>query len=405
MTKKRDYYDVLGVKKSASQDEIKKAYKKLARKYHPDCNQDDKSCEDKFKEVSEAYATLSDPEKRKQYDMFGHVGQGAAPGGYGDWAPGPGGGRTYTWTSGGPGGAEVNLEDIFGGGAGGGMGGGGIGDLFSELFGGAGRRGGRRVDFGGGSPYGQDFDIGPQPGRNVEAELNISFDDAIKGGTHRFSIQKNGVCPSCSGTGRNKSGSSRECAACGGAGKRQVANADANFNVVCQACGGSGKVYTEPCPECRGSGHSSGVENITVKIPAGVKDGGRLRVPGKGETGPDGRRGDLFLRIKVAPHRYFRREGNDLHLDLPVTFTEATLGAKIEVPTLDGKATLKVPAGTRNGAQLRLKGKGAPNPKRSGNGDLYVHVQVDVPQRVDSKTRKLLQELADLEPDPRAGKF
>ncbi len=398
---KKDFYEVLGVKRGASAEEIKKAYRKLAKEHHPDCNAGDKCAEDKFKEISEAYQVLSDKEKRREYDMFGHVGPGAPPPGGGGWAPGPGGGQSYTWSAG-PGGVNFNVEDLFGGGQG--MGGADIGDIFSEIFGGAGKRGGRRADFRG-SPFGGGFDMGPQPGRDVEANITISFDDAMKGGVHGFTLNRNGRCPTCSGTGKNKSGKSRTCSACNGAGRRQVANGGANVNVVCSACQGTGQVYLEPCPGCAGSGKKSGPETISVKIPPGVKHGGRLRVPGKGEEGPDGRAGDLFLIINVSPHKYFRREGDDLHIDLPVTFTEAALGAKVEVPTLEGKASLKIPAGTQGGAVLRMKGKGAPHPKSRGQGDLYVHLKVAVPKKTDKKTRQLLNELKDREEDPREGMF
>jgi DnaJ-class molecular chaperone len=338
---KKDYYDVLGVSRSAGVDEIKKAYKQKAKECHPDRNQGDKACEEQFKELSEAYSVLSNPEKKQQYDVFGHVGGNGAPGGYpggAPWAEGPGGSRVYTWSSGG-GGPDFNAEDIFGGG-----GGGGLGDLFSQLFGGAGGRGGRRVDFRGG-PY-NDFDMGPMPGRDLEAELLIGFDNAIRGGTHKFQIKRNGH-----------------------------------------------------------PGTPPRFETISVKVPAGVRDGGRLRVPGKGEAGPDGAKGDLYLRVKIKPHTYFRRDGDDLHVDVPVTVTEAALGAKIEVPTLNGKARLKVPAGTQGGAVLRLRKKGAPCPKGGGGGDLYVHVQVAVPKKPDAKTKKLLEQLKEMESDPREGKF
>jgi len=326
----KDYYKVLGVSESAGKDDVKKAFKRLAKEYHPDCNQG-ADCEDKFKEISEAYQTLSDPKKRKEYDLMRQYG---SMGGAGGRSPGPGGGP-YVYTSGG----GVNFEDVFGGGGGGG---GGIGDIFGDIFGGG--RGGRRVDFGGGfgaGPFGAGYDIGPRPGRDVEADVTIGFDEAIRGGTHRFVMKRSGA----------------------------------------------------------------GEETIAVKVPPGVNDGGRLRVPGKGEVGPNGGAGDLYLRIHVSPHKYFRRDGANLHLDLPVTVSEAALGAKVKVPTLTGKATLKVPAGTQSGSTLRLRGKGAPSPKGGKPGDLMVHVKVEVPKRPDAKTKKLLEELKELESDPRAGKF
>jgi molecular chaperone DnaJ len=385
----KDFYKVLGVPRGASPEEIKKAFKKLAKQWHPDCNPG-KDCEAKFKELAEAYQVLSDPEKRKAYDMFGPNGPRPQPGagygpepGPGGWAPGPGGGQTYSWSSGGP---DFDLQDLFGG---------GLGEMFGSR-----RRGGRqrrRVDF--------DEEGGPAGGRDAEAEFQISFEDAMAGGVRQFTLARQGACPDCGGQGRNPRGPSQVCPACNGAGKNQVANAGMNFTVVCQQCGGQGRAFTEVCPSCHGSGRAQGGETITVKIPPGVNDGGRLRVPGKGEAGPDGRRGDLFLRIRVTPHKYFRRENDDLHLDVPVTVSEAGLGAKIEVPTLQGTANLKVPAGSQSAAILRLKGKGAPSPKTGRKGDLYVHLQVVVPEASDAETRRLLEELKGHESDPRLGKF
>jgi len=399
---KKDFYEVLDVSKSATQDEIKKAYKKLARKYHPDRNPDDKEAEARFKEISEAYQTLGKAEKREEYDSYGQGSPFSAPGGAGGWQDFPGGGRAYTWTGGsGGGGATINFEDLFGGSPGGG--GGGVGDIFGDLFGGSGRGRSRRADFGGGMG---DFGASrrPQKGHNLEAQITISFDQAIKGGTHKLSFRRQGACPECSGTGRNPRGQPRQCAACNGSGSHKVANAG-NMNVACSACGGSGQVATEPCHVCDGEGMSIGTETLSVKIPAGVADGGKLRLPGKGEPGPNGTPGDLLIKINVAPHPYFRREGKHLHLDLPVTVSEAALGAKVDVPILDGKAKLTIPAGTQSGATLRMKGKGAPSPKGGGHGDLYVHVQVAVPEKPTGEEKKLLEELKKHEEDPRAGKF
>jgi len=388
----KDYYKVLGVSRTASADEIKKAFKELAKKYHPDCSTE-AGCEDKFKEASEAFQTLSDPEKRKEYDVFG---QGAPAGGPPGWNPGGGGGRAYTWNSGG---GDFNIGDLFGGGGGAG----GLDDVFGDLFSG-GRGSRRRVDFGG-SPFGGAHDGGPATGHDVEADVNLGFDDAIRGGTHNFTLGKQGSCPTCAGSGKNAKGMSTACSACNGAGKRQVAGGGSEFSVVCQECSGSGQVYREPCPDCHGSGKALGHETISVKIPPGVRDLGRLRVPGKGQAGPNGVRGDLYLRIHVAPHEFFKREGNNLHVDLPVTISEAALGAKIKAPTLDGETKIKVPAGTQNGSVLRLKGKGAPAPKGGKKGDLLAHVKVVVPEKADAKTKKLLNQLKDLESNPREGLF
>lgn len=395
--KNNDYYEVLGVTKNAAQDEIKKAYKRLAKQYHPDRNPGDKSAENRFKEVSEAYQCLSDPEKRKQYDLFGQAGFQGDPGFQGRTQPG-GGNWSYSWSSG-PGGEGFDFKD-----------------LFSQIFGKGSRARTTRdqYDFAGANPSGAgtgphdfafDFDTGPQPGRDVEAEVTIRFEDSIRGGTHRISLQRQGPCSACGGTGTKRGGTWTQCGACGGTGRKRVANTGTDFTIVCSACNGQGRVYSEPCPNCGGAGRSAGPETLSVKIPPGVSDGGRLRIPGRGEVGPDGRAGDLYLRVHVTPHRYFRREGKDLHLDLPVTVSEAALGAKVEVPTLDGKATLAIPAGTQNGTKLRMKGKGAPDPKGGSRGDMYVHCQIVVPRARDARARKVFEELGRMETDPRAGMF
>lgn len=393
--KNTDPYKTLGVSKTATQDEIKKAYKGLAKQYHPDRNAGDKKAENRFKEISEAYQVLSDPEKRKQYDAFGRTGFQGDPG-FWSRSANPGASGTYSWSSN-SGEGNFNFKDIF-----------------SQIFGGHGSNRQRANEFTRGSPFdaGADphgfpfgYDIGPEPGRDVEAEMTISFDDAMRGGTHRLSLQRDRHCTACGGTGRNRTGQWSECKACAGKGRKQVVNAGTDFTVVCNVCNGEGRLYSEPCPTCGGSGRGAGMDTLNVKIPPGVDNGGRLRVPGKGAVGPDGRAGDLYLRINVSPHRYFRREGKDLHLDLPVTISEAALGATVEVPTLDGKAALKIPAGTQNGARLRMKDKGAPNPKRGAKGDMYVHVQIVVPKTTNPKTRKILEELKTIETDPRKGRF
>jgi molecular chaperone DnaJ len=390
-----DYYSVLGVPKNATQAEIKKAYKRLAREHHPDRNAGDKTAENRFKEISEAHQVLSDPDKRKQYDMFGRAGPQGDPGFWGR-TRNPGRAGHYTWSSS-SGGKDFDFKD-----------------LFSQIFGRAGRQRQHTDGFASGNPFdvasgpydfGFGYDIGPEPGRNFTADVTIPFDDAMKGGTHRISMHRNRPCSACGGTRANRVGKSAECTVCAGKGRKEVANLGTDFTVVCNACNGEGRIYTERCPTCTGSGLSDGMETLSVKIPPGVDDGGRLRIPGKGEVGPDGRAGDLYLRVHVTPHRYFRREGKDLHLDLPVTISEAALGATVEVPTLDGKATLKIPVGTQTGAKLRMKGKGAPDPKTGVRGDMYVHTQIVVPKETDPRARKIFEELKGLEKDPRAGKF
>ena len=391
--KNTDYYKVLGVSKSATQAEIKKAYKRLAKQYHPDRNQGDKAAENRFKEISEAYQSLSDPEKRKRYDMFGGAGLQGDPGFRGRAQNARATGYS-TWSSA-SGNTGFDLKDLFG-----------------QIFGNGGRVRAQANDFSGGGPfeagtgpYDFGFDVGPEPGRDVEADVTIRFEEAINGGTHRISLQRNGSCSACGGKGKNRTGQSSACTSCAGKGRKQVANAGTDFTIVCNACSGQGQIYTEPCTGCGGTGRSAGAENLSEKIPPGVDNGGRLRIPGKGEAGPDGRTGDLFLRIHVTPHKYFRREGRNLHVDLPVTISEAALGAKVEVPTLDGKATLTIPTGTQSGAKLRMKGKGVPDPKSGIRGDMYAHAQIVVPKEPDAKARKIFEELKGIEIDPRAGKF
>jgi len=338
---KKDFYEALGVSREASPEEIKKAYKRLARQYHPDRNKGDKAAEERFKDVAEAYQVLGDAEKRAQYDRFGRSG-------FSGFDPGGGGaGPYYTYTSGGPGGVRIDWEDLFGKRSrrSGRAGPGGIRDIFSEIFG--------FEDAEAGSP------LGHAGGRDVETELQIEFDEAVHGSTRTLSLNLEGPCASCGGSGRTG---------------RQV----------CSRCGGSG-VVVKP-------------QTFSVKIPAGVRDGGKLRIRGKGMAG-----GDLNIVVRVKPHPLFRREGDDLHLEVPVTAWEAALGDEITVPTLEGKASVKVPAGTQSGQTLRLRGKGMPRPNGSGRGDEYVHVMVRVPKHLDQKTRALFEQLARENPEnPRA---
>jgi molecular chaperone DnaJ len=375
---RKDYYKILGIDKNASADDIKKAFRKMAQQCHPDKNPGNKQAEEKFKDINEAYQALSDADKRKQYDDFGFIGgQGYSPG------PGAGAGPgRYSYTYGGPGQeGGFNFEDIFSnmGKRKKGRGGSGFGDIFSDLFG------------AGGGP-GADF-RGQEPGES-EAELEVDFMEALKGGTRTFQIGLPGACYECGGTGRKRGGSTQVCPVCQGSGKRRTGKKAFDINSVCPACGGSGHAADEPCPGCGGTGRQNRMETITVRIPAGVRDGGRLRIPGKGQPGPGGRNGDLMLNIRIRPHRYFKREENDIHVDVPVTLWEAALGATIEVPTIDGQANLKVPAGTQSGHILRLRGKGAPDPKNGSRGDEYVHISLTVPKKLDEKTKKLLEELA-----------
>ncbi len=380
-----DYYKLLGLDKKASEKEIKKAYKKLAKRYHPDFNQGDKRAEDKFKEISQAYQILSDPEKKKQYDMFGHDGfQGTA--GFDGWNRGNNDNRQHRWSSGRN---SVNFEEIF-----------------SEIFGGAGKRSMGSEAFSTASPFGFDDNLNCSSDRHIEAEVTISFDDAIKGGRQRFSLERDGLCQTCKGLGRHRGGKVKPCNACGGKGRKQVGNMGTNFSIICNDCKGEGNIFTEPCAACNGGGKTTGLDHLSVNIPPGVSDKGRLRIPGKGELGPDGRAGDLYVNIRVRSHKFFTRKGNDIHLDLPLTVSEAALGAKIKVPTLNGgKAALKIPAGTQNGAVLRMRKKGVADPKGRGVGCLYVHIKVRIPRPESDKTKKLMKELGKIETNPRISCF
>jgi len=333
---KRDFYEVLGVGRKDSPDEIKKAYKRLARQYHPDRNKGDKAAEERFKDVAEAYQVLGDAEKRAQYDRFGQAG-------FSGFDP-TGAEHYYTYTPGGPGGVRINMEDLFGrrGKRSGRAGPGGIRDIFSEIFG--------FEDAPGGVPFNPDGGA-----QSVEAELTIDFDEAVRGGNRTLTL---------------------------------------NVERPCEVCGGRGVSGRQVCGRCRGQGLISEPQTLTVKIPAGVRDGGKLRLRGKGRAG-----GDLHVVVHVRPHPLFRREGDDLHLEVPVTASEAALGAEITVPTLEGKATLKVPAGTQSGQMLRLRGKGMPRPNGSGRGDEYVRVQVTVPKHPDQRTQELFQEIAERNPE------
>jgi molecular chaperone DnaJ len=407
-TTKKDYYETLGVKKSASAEDIRKAFRKLARKYHPDVNPGDKSAEEKFKAISEANDVLSDPKKRKIYDQVGfysdnidpataeayaRAGGGSAGGGF------PGG-----FEGGGPGGAEGGQGGVhfdFGGfdfsdlmdNAGrarktSGSGAGGFRDIFSGIFG-----GGR-----GAAPA----ETGPEPGTDLEYQVNVPFWTAIRGGVMRLNIQRQDVCPQCHGQGELESPG--KCPECNGTGQIQQTGGRMKFNVQCPRCHGTGKNLTM-CPTCHGEGTVSKTEPLEVRIKAGTRDGQRIRLPGKGNAGArGGAPGDLYAIIRAGDHPIFHRDGDDISLSVPVTATEAALGSKIEVPTIDGRALLKIPPGTQSGQKLRLREKGVPSATREGvRGDEIVEIIVHVPMPRDERTKELLRELAKLNPeDPRA---
>jgi molecular chaperone DnaJ len=362
----KDYYQVLGVAKNASAAEIKKAYRKLAQQFHPDANPGNADAENRFKEISAAYDVVGDEDKRKRYDEVREMGAS----GYGGFGPG---GAGWPGAGGASGARYVNVEDI-----------GDLGDLFGGLFGGGGRqRPGRTTR--------------PQRGTDLETEVRTSFDDAMKGTTVPVKITGPAECHTCHGSGAAPGTSPATCPECSGSGEVAVNQGFFSMTQPCPRCGGTGRVIETPCPTCKGSGSERRSRRFQVKIPAGVKDGARIKLAGRGEPGPaGGKSGDLYVRVRVQPHATFGRKGDNLTLTLPVSFPEAALGANVQVPTLNGAVTLKVPAGTPGGKTFRIKGKGAP--KRNGHGDLLVTVQVDVPGKLSKEQKQLLQQLKEAEP-------
>ena len=364
MSEKRDYYEVLGVQKGASDDEIKKAYKKLARKYHPDLNRDDpKTAEEKFKEVNEAYDVLKDPQKKAAYDQFGHDAFDPRRGGS------AGGGNPFGG-AGGFGGFDMN--DIF--------------DMFGM---GGGRRAGRQ---------------GPERGADLRYDLEISFEEAAFGKEVELSIPREENCPSCDGSGAAKGSSAETCSTCHGSGQEQVMQRTMFGSMMtsrtCSHCRGTGKIIKDPCKECSGTGRKRVTKTIKVNIPRGVDDGQRVRVTGGGEAGVrGGANGDLYVYIFIRPHKLFQRRGNDVIIEIPITFVQASLGDTVQVPTLDGAVDLKVPAGIQTGTVLRVKGKGIPNLRSSGRGDEHVRIKVTTPQKLSSRQKELLKEFAELSGD------
>ncbi|NTU71798.1 MAG: molecular chaperone DnaJ [Coriobacteriia bacterium] len=360
-----NYYDILGVKKSATADEIKKAFRKLARKHHPDAGGE----EEKFKEINEAYETLSDDEKRKAYDQYGQYFGGQVPPGYrsgGRGAGGPGAGGF-----GGPGGysADVNMGDL--------------GDLFGSVFSGFGGGGGGR---GGGRPQ-------PQRGRDVEMRLDVTFEQAFAGTSTKVEVDGIESCSTCGGTGAKPGTSRATCGACSGTGKTSEGQGMFGFSRPCPACNGEGSVIASRCSSCHGHGRVRTRKPVTVNVPAGVNDGGKLRFKGKGEpSDTGGPAGDLYVITHIKPHPYFSREGADVVLDLPVSIAEAALGVSINVPTPAGeKVRLKVPAGTQTGKTLRITGKGAPKLKGGGQGDLKVRIKVVTPESLSEEQKSALE--------------
>jgi molecular chaperone DnaJ len=367
-----NYYDTLGVKKGASADEIKKAFRRLARKHHPDAG----GSEDRFKEINEAYEVLSDTEKRKQYDEYGQYFGGNVPPGAGGGA-GPGGAGFGGFPGGFPGGGggyqTVNVGDL-----------GDLGDLFGGMFGGFGGVGG------GGRTATQ-----ARRGGDMTYDVTLSFDEALTGVSTKVDVQRVETCPTCKGTGAKPGTGPVTCPVCHGSGT--VSQGQGLFGVsrTCSRCGGSGKIVEDPCKTCKGKGRVVRVKPLTVQIPAGVTDGGKIRFKGKGEPGTSGGpAGDLYVVTHIKKHPYFSREGADVALELPLTMAEAALGTQVEIPTPEGRVKLKVAAGTADGKVFKLPGKGAPKLKGSGRGDMKVRVKVEVPKGLSGEQRGLLEQFA-----------
>jgi molecular chaperone DnaJ len=380
---KQDYYETLGVSRSAKEDEIRKTYRKLARKYHPDLNPGDKSAEERFKKVQEAYDILSDPKKRQVYDQYGFYSDNIPPGGPGG-GPGAGAGEP------GMGFGGFDFSDYVNNHGGEAQPGGGTGafrDIFSQFF------SNRRGEQTGAS--------GPEKGSDLEYGLDIDFWQAIRGTQVRLNVARQEVCETCHGAG-TAGGTSTVCPECDGTGNvTQMAGA-MKFSLTCPRCDGKGRLRNV-CPTCHGDGRLSKSEVVEVRIPPGAQSGSRLRVAGKGNAGRmSGASGDLYITVRVEPHAFFRRDGDDIHIQVPVTVSEAGLGAKIEVPTIDGRALLKVPQGTQNQQKFRLREKGVMNARKNQRGDEIVEVVIQAPKAQDERTRELLRELSQANTeDPR----
>lgn len=350
---KRDYYDVLGVKKDASADDIKRAYRRSAMKYHPDKNPGDKEAEGKFKECAEAYEVLSDSEKRQRYDQFGH--EGLRGTGMHDFS-------------------RINAEDIFS------MF--GLDDLFGGIFGG--RRGSGRT--------------GAGRGYDLETSVELTLNDISTGADKTIEFTRQDLCPECSGSGCAKGKKPGRCQSCGGTG--QVARGGGFFQMVsvCQQCQGSGQVITDPCRKCRGTGRTPKKRSVSVKIPPGVHEGQGVRVAGEGEPGrAGGHRGDLYCYVKIRPHEFLERDGSNLVAVVPISFTQASLGATIDVPSLNSTEKLKIPPGTQYGSVFRIKGKGLPSLRTGRTGDQLVQIVVETPSRLNAQQEELLREFAKTE--------
>lgn len=369
MADKQDYYELLGLSKGASADEIKKAYRKMAVKYHPDKNPGDKAAEEKFKEISGAYEVLSDDQKRRQYDQFGHAAFGAGRGGGGGGMGGFGGF-----------GGGIDLEEAlrtFMGAAGGGG-----GSIFDNFFSGGG--GGHR------NPN------APQQGADLRFDLDIDFEEAVLGSKREIRINVNETCTHCTGTGAEPGSGKRTCSDCGGQGQVISGGGFVQFRQTCPTCRGTGEVIEKPCSKCRGQGLVRNKRSIEIRIPAGVETGSRLRVAGRGEGGRrGGPPGDLYIVLHVREHDFFKRNDLDIICEVPVPFHIAALGGDVSVPTIQGNATLKIPAGTESGKIFRMRGKGVTSP-RYGTGDQHIVVKIEIPQSLGGKDKKKFEEMTKI---------
>ena len=345
---KRDYYEVLGVAKGASGDDIKKAYRRVAMKHHPDRNPDNKESEEKFKEASEAYEVLSDKEKRSAYDQFGHAG--------------------------------VEQNGGFGGGAGGF---GDFGDVFGDVFGDIFGRGGRSRG-------------GPARGSDLRYDLDLSLEDAVRGTTVKINIPTLVSCKSCHGSGAKEGTSPSICGTCGGTGQVRMSQGFFSVQQTCPKCHGRGKVITDPCVSCHGRGRVEEKKTLSVKVPAGVDTGDRIRLAGEGEAGPEGGpSGDLYVQVRVLKHELFERDGRNLYCEVPISIVDAALGGELEVPTLDGRVKLKVPAETQTGRLFRLRGKGVSSVRGGSKGDLLCRVVLETPVNLSGGQKELLKQLQE----------
>jgi molecular chaperone DnaJ len=349
---KTDYYEVLSVSRTANDGELKTAYRKLAMQYHPDRNPGDRAAEEKFKECSEAYQVLSDPDKRAAYDRYGHAGVGAA---------GAGGGNPFA--------NAQDIGDIFG-------------DIFGEMFGGSASRTGR------GSRA--------QRGRDLRYDQTIDFSEAVFGKEVEVSVRRMEPCGTCDGTGTRSNQGPATCRQCGGRGQVRFQQGFFSVARTCTACGGTGQVITDPCATCHGDGRAEATHTVRVSIPAGVEEGTRIRYQGGGDAGRfGGPAGDLYIVLTVKPHPFFERDGNDVHCVVPVSFTQAALGDEITIPTLEGDAKLKVPEGTQSGKEFRMRSKGVPYLNEHGRGDLIVEVAVQTPRKLTREQKELLRQFGE----------